>query len=124
MSEPSLSRRAFLASTGLAAFAGPSLARAGSAWAAPAAKVGTPAPEFSAVATTGKTVSLADYADKIVMVEGKNHECPYVRKHYETRNIQALQEEATAQGVIWLSIIASAPNEQGYGSESQADELT
>ena len=60
MFEPSLSRRAFLASTGLAAFAGRGLARAGSAWAATAAKVGAPAPAFSAMATTGKTVSLAD----------------------------------------------------------------
>ena len=55
MSEPSLSRRAFLASTGLAAFAAPSLARSGAAWAAAAAKVGAPAPAFSAAATTGKT---------------------------------------------------------------------
>ena len=124
MSEPNLSRRAFLASTGLAAFAAPSLARAGAAWAAPAAKVGAPAPAFSSMATTGKTVSLADYAGKIVVLEWTNHECPYVRKHYETSNMQALQKEATGQGVIWLTIISSAPNEQGYVSSSQADELT
>ena len=54
MSEPNLSRRAFLACTGLAAVAAPSLARAGAAWAATAAKVGAPAPTFSAAATTGR----------------------------------------------------------------------
>ena len=124
MPEPSLSRRTFLASAGLAAFAGPSLARVASAGAATGAKVGVPAPAFSAVATTGKTVSLADYAGKIVVLEWTNHECPYVRKHYETSNMQALQKEVTAQGVIWLTIISSAPNEQGYVSAGQADDLT
>ena len=124
MSEPSLSRRAFLASTGIAAFAGPSLARSRAAWAAAAAKVGAAAPAFSAVATTGKTVSLADYAGKVVVLEWTNHECPYVKKHYETSNMQAIQKEATGQGVIWLTIISSAPNEQGYVSAGQADELT
>src|SRR6266511_4570258 len=106
MSEPSLSRRAFLASTGLAAFAGPSLARARSAWAAPAAKVGMPAPAFSAVATTGKTVSLADYAGKIVVLEWTNHECPSRSASSRTGNMQGIQKEATGQGVIWLTIIS------------------
>jgi len=124
MSESSLSRRAFLASTGIAAFAGPSLARSRAAWAAAAAKVGAAAPAFSAVATTGKTVSLADYAGKVVVLEWTNHDCPYVKKHYETSNMQAIQKEATGQGVIWLTIISSAPNEQGYVSAGQADELT
>ena len=122
MSLPHLSRRAFLASTGLAAFAGPMLTRR--AWAVPAAKVGSPAPAFSATATTGKTASLGDYAGKVVVLEWTNHECPYVRKHYESGNMQALQREATGQGVTWLTIISSAPGEQGYVSAGQADELT
>ena len=122
MSEHSLSRRVFLASAGLGVLAGSGFVR--SAWAAPAAKVGAPAPAFSATATTGKPVSLADYAGKIVVLEWTNHECPYVRKHYESGNMQALQKEATGEGVIWLSIISSAPGEQGYVSAGQADELT
>jgi len=122
MSLPHLSRRAFLASTSLAAFASPMLTR--SAWAAPAAKVGSPAPAFSATATTGKTVSLADFTGKIVVLEWTNHECPYVRKHYESGNMQALQREAMGQGVTWLTIISSAPGEQGSVTASQADELT
>jgi hypothetical protein len=47
-----------------------------------------------------------------------------VRKHYESGNMQALQKETTAQGVVWLSIISSAPGEQGHVSAGQANELT
>jgi peroxiredoxin len=91
-------------------------------WAAP--KVGAPAPVFTATATSGKPVSLADQRGKIVVLEWTNHDCPYVRKHYDTSNMQGLQKEATAQGVVWLSIISSAPGTQGHVSAAQADELT
>ena len=59
-----------------------------------------------------------------MVLEWTNHECPYVRKHYESGNMQALQREATGQGVVWLSIISSAPGTQGYVTAPQADELT
>jgi len=125
MSPHRLSRRTVLAGTGFAALA--ALARGGllvprEAWAA--AKVGTAAPVFTAAATTGKSVSLADHRGKIVVLEWTNHDCPYVRKHYESGNMQALQKEATGQGVTWLTIISSAPGEQGHVSASQADQLT
>src|SRR5262245_467406 len=123
MLQQSLSRRAFLAATGLAALGGRSLVLARPSWAA-SAKVAAAAPAFSATATSGKNVSLADYAGKIVVLEWTNHECPYVRKHYETGNMQALQKEATGEGVVWLTIISSAPGEQGSVSAGQADELT
>ena len=115
------SRRAFLLRTGLAALAG-GVAVPWLSWAA--AKVGEAAPAFTAVASTGKSVSLASYRSRIVVLEWTNHECPYVRKHYETGNMQALQKEATGQGVVWLSVISSAPGEQGYVSPAQANELT
>jgi len=115
------SRRAFLIRTGLAALAG-GVAVPWLSWAA--AKVGEAAPAFTALASTGKSVSLASYRSKIVVLEWTNHECPYVRKHYETGNMQALQKEATGQGVVWLSVISSAPGEQGYVSPAQANELT
>jgi len=115
------SRRAFLVRTGLAALAG-GVAVPRLSWAA--AKVGEAAPAFTALASTGKSVSLASYRSKIVVLEWTNHECPYVRKHYETGNMQALQKEATGQGVVWLSVISSAPGEQGYVSPAQANELT
>jgi len=92
------------------------------AWAAP--KTGVAAPAFTASATTGKAVSLADQRGKIVVLEWTNHECPYVLKHYETSNMQALQKEATGQGVVWLTIISSAPGTQGFVSAAEADQLT
>jgi peroxiredoxin len=118
MREP-LSRRRFLASTGAAIVAG----GASSAWAA-TAKVGEPAPAFTGTSTNGSPVSLADQKGKVVVLEWTNHDCPYVRKHYETGNMQALQREATAQGVVWLTLISSAKGEQGWVTPAKADELT
>ena len=113
-----LSRRAFLAATGLAV----AIKLPSPAWAAP--KVGVAAPTFTANATNGKAVSLADQRGKLVVLEWTNHDCPYVVKHYSTGNMQALQKEATGQGVVWLTIISSAPGTQGHVSAGQADELT
>ena len=117
-----LSRRAFLAASGLAVVARGSLVIPSSAWAVP--KTGVAAPAFTASATAGKAVSLADQRGKIVVLEWTNHECPYVRKHYETGNMQALQKEATGRGVVWLTIISSAPGTQGFVSAGGADQLT
>ena len=117
-----LSRRTFLAGTGLAVVTKSGLVIPSPAWAAP--KVGAAAPAFTATATSGKAVSLADQRGKIVVLEWTNHDCPYVRKHYETHNMQGLQKEATEQGVVWLTIISSAPGTQGHVDPGQADELT
>ena len=117
-----LTRRAFLAASGFAVVARGSLVIPSPAWAAP--KTGVAAPAFTASATTGKAVSLADQRGKIVVLEWTNHECPYVLKHYETNNMQALQKEATGQGVVWLTIISSAPGTQGFVSAAEADQLT
>ena len=95
---------------------------AGSAIAAP--RVGEPAPDFTGVDTQGKTHRLADYRGKTVVLEWTNHDCPYVRKHYGAGNLQEQQREAAAQGVIWLSVISSAPGQQGHVSPAAADELT
>jgi len=91
-----VSRRTFLVSaTGLVAVARSGLLTPAPAWAAP--KVGVAAPAFTAVATSGKSASLGDYQGKVVVLEWTNHECPYVRKHYETGNMQALQKEAAGR---------------------------
>ena len=126
MTPEPLSRRAFLVRAGSAAAligAVDSFARALPAEAA-AAKVGEAAPAFTSTSTAGTTVSLAEYKGKLVVLEWTNHDCPYVRKHYETGNMQALQREATGAGVVWLTIISSAPGTQGYVKPAQADELT
>ncbi len=69
-----------------------------------AASVGQPAPAFSAPDTSGKAVSLADFKGRTVVLEWVNPECPYVRKHYDSANMQATQKGATAKGVVWLSV--------------------
>jgi peroxiredoxin len=118
-----LTRRTFLAGTGVVLLAPSGVLLPRTAWAA-TAKVGAAAPAFTVGATTGKSVTLADYKGQLVVLEWTNHECPYVRKHYESGNMQALQKEATGQGVTWLTIISSSPGTQGHVSARDADELT
>ena len=95
---------------------------AGTAHAQPV--IGQPAPEFTATDTKGVSHSLSDFRGKTVVLEWTNHDCPYVKKHYDTGNMQALQREATAEGVVWLTIISSAPGKQGYVTAEEADALT
>jgi len=66
--------------------------------------VGSAAPDFSLAAAKGKTHSLADYKGKYVVLEWTNPECPFVRKHYSSGNMQALQKEFAAREVVWLAI--------------------
>ncbi|WP_273454707.1 thioredoxin family protein [Nevskia ramosa] len=98
------------------------MAFSAAAWAAPS--VGAPAPAFSAVDSNGKTVSLADYKGKHVVLEWTNDGCPFVKKHYGSGNMQSLQKEFTAQNVVWLSVISSAPGQQGYVDGAAANKLT
>ena len=86
--------------------------------------VGEAAPDFEGIDTSGKVHRLADYRGKTVVLEWTNHDCPYVRKHYSAGNMQDQQREAAAQGVVWLSVISSAPGKQGHVSPGRADELT
>ncbi|EXJ14809.1 thioredoxin family protein [Imhoffiella purpurea] len=87
-------------------------------------EVGAPAPDFSGTDTSGRTWSLSDLSGKTLVLEWTNHDCPYVRKHYGSGNMQALQREATGEGVVWLSVISSAPGKQGSLSPAEADVLT
>jgi peroxiredoxin len=79
-----------------------------------AAKVGQQAPDFSATASDGKSYHLADYRGKFVVLEWHNNGCPYTRKHYNSGNMQNLQKQWTARGVVWFTVISSAPGKQGY----------
>jgi peroxiredoxin len=78
-----------------------------------AATVGAPAPGFELTDTNGKTHKLSDYTGKTVVLEWVNHGCPFVKKHYDSGNMQKTQTAATADGVVWLSICSSAPGTQG-----------
>jgi hypothetical protein len=79
-----------------------------------AAQVGQPAPDFSAKDTLGRTHTLSQYRGKYVVLEWHNRYCPYTHKHYASGNMQRLQKEWTAKGVIWFTVISSAPGLQGY----------
>ena len=83
-------------------------------WGLTAAKVGSPAPTFTGTDTHGQTHKLADYRGKYVVLEWTNKDCPYTRKQYDSGNMQSLQREWTAKGVVWLTILSSAPGKQGY----------
>lgn len=85
---------------------------------------GAPAPDFTAVDSNGKQVTLSSYKGKTVVLEWTNHLCPYTAKHYDAANMQEHQREAAAKGVVWLTIISSAPGTQGHVSAKEANDLT
>jgi alkyl hydroperoxide reductase subunit AhpC len=87
-----------------------------------AAKVGDTAPEFTATTSNGKTVRLADYRGKYVVLEWHNNGCPYVGKHYNSGNMQRLQKQWTSQGVVWFTVLSSAPGKQGYVTASEEND--
>ncbi len=99
------------------------------AWAAP--ELLKPAPDFSVEGSDGKTHKLSDYKGQYVVLEWWNKDCPYVRKHYESGNMQALQADYTAKKdeksnkskVVWLTVLSSAPGKQGHVSAAEANKL-
>src|SRR5438270_6125344 len=90
-------------------------------FAADSPPVGTNAPDFSVTDSKGKTHSLSQYKGKFVVLEWFNPECPFVKKHYGSGNMQKLQEEFTGKGVVWLSIDSSAPGLEGNLTAEQAN---
>jgi len=72
------------------------------------------APAFTGSAADGSSISLSSLRGKTVVLEWTNNECPFVKKHYESGNIQKLQKEAVAKGIVWLQVISSAPGKQGH----------
>lgn len=82
--------------------------------------VGAPAPSFTATDVNGKAVNLADYKGKTVVLEWTNNGCPFVRANYDSGAMQKTQEAAKAQNVVWLTVLSSAPGQQGYLTADQA----
>jgi peroxiredoxin len=76
--------------------------------------VGSPAPAFTLTDTKGKQHNLADFKGKYVVLEWVNFGCPFVKKHYESGNMQATQKKAVDRGVVWLSVCSSAEGKQGH----------
>ena len=82
------------------------------------------APNFVLMNQDSEMVNLASFKGKKVILEWTNHDCPFVKRHYDTDNMQELQREYTDNDVVWLSIISSAEGKQGYVTKSEAKELT
>lgn len=86
--------------------------------------INQPAPAFTGTDSQGRNVSLSDYRGSVVVLEWTNHDCPFVRRHYDTGNMQMLQKQAANNGTVWLTIVSSAPGEQGFVKDQEADALT
>ena len=82
--------------------------------------VGEAAPNFTATDIHGNAFNLEDYKGKTVVLEWSNHLCPFVKKHYETGNMQATQKTATDNGVVWVTIVSSANGKQGHTTPEEA----
>ncbi|HIA95965.1 MAG TPA: redoxin domain-containing protein [Gammaproteobacteria bacterium] len=82
------------------------------------------APSFELLDSYGENVSLSDFKGNTVVLEWTNHDCPFVAKHYKTGNMQSTQQLANEQGVVWLTIISSAPGTQGFVLPAKANQLT
>jgi peroxiredoxin len=87
-----------------------------------AVKVGESAPDFQATDSNGQVHKLSQYHGKFVVLEWHNNGCPYTRKHYESGNMQQLQKEWTSKGVVWLTVISSAPGQQGFVTAQQEND--
>ncbi len=94
------------------------------ATASAAPEAGKPAPDFTATDFNGKTVKLGDFRGKTVVLEWTNDGCPYVKKHYASNTMQTLQKDATGKGIVWLTVISSAPGTQGHVDGPGANALT
>ncbi len=104
-------KQMLIAFTALAVIAAPASA---------APVVGQPAPNFKLADANGKPVSLSDFRGKTVVLEWNNPECPFVKKHYNSGNMQKAQAAAAKDGVVWLSINSGAPGKQGHVNGAQA----
>jgi len=81
-------------------------------------QIGKKAPAFTLTDVQGQVHNLKDYRGKLVVLEWINYDCPFVKKHYNSGNMQSLQKKYTAKDVVWLSINSSAPGKQGnFNSE-------
>ena len=80
----------------------------------PQIAIGKPAPDFSAIDEHERRQRLSDYRGSYVVLEWTNRDCPFVKKHYDSDNMQSLQNDARARGVVWLTVSSTAPGHAGY----------
>ena len=85
-----------------------------------AVEIGKPAPDFSGTDINGKTVKLADYKGKIVVLESYNSDCPFCHNHYATGAAQALQKDLAGKGVVWLMVNSVSVKNSSHRTAEQA----
>ncbi len=85
---------------------------------------GAEAPDFKLTDITGVERSLSEFAGKFVVLEWTNYQCPFVRKHYDSGNMQELQRTYVAKDVVWLSVNSSAPGKQGHYTPEEWQKLS
>lgn len=85
---------------------------------------GEAAPDFTLPDTAGQNHSLGEHKGSYVVLEWINHDCPFVKKHYDSGNMQQLQAEYTGKGVVWYSVASSAPEKQGHYTAEQWNALS
>ena len=83
--------------------------------------VGEPAPDFFAVDSQGREHRLSQYRNSFVVLEWVNPDCAFVKKHYGAENMQTLQRDARAGGIVWLTVASSAPGHSGYLNTDRAE---
>lgn len=87
-----------------------------------APRLGEPAPDFTALDQNGKPAKLSDAKGRIVVLEWYNNGCPFVRKHYDSKNMQRLQRKYTAKGVVWYTITTGRKGKEGHMTQSESAE--
>lgn len=87
------------------------------------AVIGSPAPDFTALDSNGKAVTLSGFRGKTVVLEWTNNQCPFVRKFYDTNTMQDMQKDATAKGIVWLTINSASEGKQGYTDAEGANKI-
>lgn len=85
--------------------------------------VGSPAPAFDATDSNGNSIRLSDYKGKFVVLEWSNFNCPYVQKHYDSKNMQSLQKKYTDKGVVWLTVFSTADGSDGYYPSNKLNQM-
>lgn len=86
-------------------------------------EIGKPAPAFTLPSQDGTNMSLSSYKGKYVVLEWFNPQCPFVKKHYESGNMQKLQQTYMDKGVVWLTINSSAKGKEGYTTPKEAADI-
>ena len=81
------------------------------------------APAFVGAAANGDAISLDQFKGQLVVLEWTNDGCPFVRKHYDSGNMQATQKIANDDGVVWITVMSSAPGKQGHADATRASSL-